>query len=119
MSINKIGGECDRCYYLIMFVDNLLRLLGDNPNQYGQNIDKWISVFGNILYLILNILPYLLFSLPWIWILARRKRGLLITKKSILLVLVLSLVLLIIGVYTPELVQYLIAIIGIRSYYGM
>lgn len=103
-----------------MIVDMLLRVLGENPEQFQNDIqDKYIVIILELLDLLLMVLPYILFLLPWLWVYRRKKNNNLITRKLLFAIFVISIVFLVVGFYVPDVVDYLIAIIGIRSYYGM
>jgi hypothetical protein len=103
-----------------MIVDILLKLIGENPEQFQNDIqDKYIVIFLELFDLFLIVLPYLMFLLPWLWVYGRKKKNKLITRSLVFVIFVLSIVLLIAGFYVPDVVDYLVAIIGIRSYYGM
>ena len=98
----------------------LLRVLGENPEQFQNDIqDKYIVIILELLDLLLMVLPYILFLLPWLWVYRRKKNNNLITRKLLFAIFVISIVFLVVGFYVPDVVDYLIAIIGIRSYYGM
>jgi len=102
-----------------MIVDMLLRVMGENPSQYTQSIDKRVAVFGLIMEKILFILPFIFFLIPWVWFLYKYKKGKDVGKKRIIITIIISIILMLIGFYLSDWYDYLVAIIGIRSYYGM
>lgn len=102
-----------------MMVDLLLKMLGENPNQFTQNIDKWIAVEAVITGKIFVVLPFILFVVCWLWIIKDKIRGKTITNNRIVKVLLVSLVIFVAGFFVPVVYDYAIAILGIRSYYGM
>ncbi|MDO8512147.1 MAG: hypothetical protein Q7S57_02650 [bacterium] len=102
-----------------MIVDMLLRVFGVDPSQFQHNSDKWVSLsiyFADVVYL---ILPYVLFLIPWVWLGVRMWKKKTTNRSTIIKVIVVSLFLLGIGFILPGIIEYVFAVLAIRSYYGM
>src|SRR5258708_34459701 len=58
-----------------MFVDTLLKMIGDDPAAYVSESDKWIHFENYILmFYVFPYLPWVLAAVPWIYFLIQRKK---------------------------------------------
>lgn len=101
-----------------MFVDMLLRLLGENVSQYQNNGDKWLDIFTDIWGYSTIYLSYIFAIIPWIWILWHKKRGGKITKKKIIITAIVSLLLVLLGFNLPWWIMEIIGGLAVRGMYG-
>jgi len=101
-----------------MFVDMVLKLLGEDVSQYQNNSDKWLDVFTGIWGYSTVYLSYILAIIPWVWILWHKKRGGLVTKKKITVIAVISLLLFLLGYNLPWWIIEIIGGLAVRSLYG-
>ncbi|MDO8512151.1 MAG: hypothetical protein Q7S57_02670 [bacterium] len=102
-----------------MIVDMLLRVLGENPSQYTQSIDKWIALETIITDKIFFVLPYVLFVVCWLWVIKDKRNGKVISKRRIVKVLFISVLLLLVGFSIPGIYDGILLAGGIDSAYSI
>ncbi|MDO8512642.1 MAG: hypothetical protein Q7S57_05175 [bacterium] len=87
-----------------MIVDMFLRLLGENPAGYPTFSDKIAMILAALLGYSEIYLRYVLAVIPWLWLFLDKKRGHTITRRKIIIVILLSILLFFVGASLPWLI---------------
>lgn len=101
-----------------MFVDMLLRLLGENPVGYPTMSDKFAIILVYLLDYGRFVLPVILFIIPLLVLYWKKKRGAKIKRKTHYWVIGLCLLLAIVGYFIPEIIANLLMGLAVQNLYG-
>lgn len=99
------------------FVDLILRLLGEDPIGYYPE-DKW----GIVLVHVVNngpfFMPIILGAPPLIWLYIRKKRGKPTSKKVFILTLILTILIVVLGIFILDWIMEFGFALSYRRMYG-
>jgi hypothetical protein len=101
-----------------MFVDMLLKILGENPAGYYSLSDKFGGIIGGVLFYSDSYLRFILFSVPWLWLIIYKLRGGKVGIKKFVVVIVISFLLGLIGFLLPWLIFEVMWGMTVRGLYG-
>ena len=101
-----------------MIVDILLKMVGENVSQYQNSMDKWIAVIVRLWGFSTVYLSYVLFFIVWLWFFWQKKRGSKITKKKIIITIIVSILLFWLGSQIPWWIIEAIGGASVRGIYG-
>ena len=96
----------------------LLRVLGENPAGYPSFSDKASILLVYLLDYSIWFLPILFLIIPFVWLLINNIRGMKITKKIFIIVIVVSIVASVVGYLVPVIITNLMMGLGVQSFYG-
>ncbi len=101
-----------------MFVDTLLRMIGDNPDAYVQTSDKWIEIEDHVLlYYVFPYLPYALMLVVWVFFFIKKGRYKKDPKKFVWKIVLYSIGAFLLGHYVIP--WLFVAILGSLAAYSM
>jgi len=100
-----------------MFVDMLLKLLGENPKNSFDIVDKQAVLLEHGLNLLTYFLPVILLVVPVFWFF-RKARDEKRKTKNIVIFLVCCVLFLVLGIVIPELIKNMLMGFAVTSLYG-